>query len=291
MSFLSRRRESKVSKTTEIERPHLDLSGPRLTQAFEALLHGSEALGGVERYVDALKLKTRLFQDALLADNGRQLDHATFISLCPFMSSVRRRIGSYISEDEFSRVQSATAELLSSHHDTAATDRRVAQFCANFPNDKSHRWVKDLAAEILHNTHPEQYPLMNRWVWDRKSNTGVLREIWFADDIDHITININDGYGMFLMLREELSQFLHDNGVFRDILNYIDLLSAQVYADYICAQGGSYLRADFASPDDPMQHVRRLLGLDGVKARTGRTRLKAIDGEAYVIETDQPLLG
>ena len=92
------------------------------------------------------------------------------------------------------------------------------------------------------------------------------------------------------MLREELSQFLTDNGVFSDVLIYVDLVCAQVYADYICAQGGSYLRADFSSPDDPMQHARRLLGLDGVRAGSGRTRLKAIDGESYVIEEDPGLL-
>jgi hypothetical protein len=33
-----------------------------------------------------------------------------------------------------------------------------------------------------------------------------------------------------------------------------------------------------------MQHTRRLLGLDGVRPGSGRTRLKSIDGEAFVIE-------
>jgi hypothetical protein len=33
-----------------------------------------------------------------------------------------------------------------------------------------------------------------------------------------------------------------------------------------------------------MEHTRRLLGLDGVNAGSGRTRLKAIDGEAFVID-------
>ena len=53
------------------------------------------------------------------------------------------------------------------------------------------------------------------------------------------------------MLREELAQFLSANGVFRDVMQYVDLLTAQVYADYICEQGGSYLRADFTRPRIP----------------------------------------
>ena len=86
------------------------------------------------------------------------------------------------------------------------------------------------------------------------------------------------------MLRAELSQYLSDNGIFRDVLQYVDVLCAQIYAHYICEQGSSYLRADFSAPEDPMQHTRRLLGLDGVKPGSGKTRLKSIDGEAFVIE-------
>lgn len=274
----------------QIERPHLDLSGPRLTQAFEALVTGSEALGGIERYVEALQLKNTLFQQAFRECEGRTLERETFKALCPFMASIRRRIGAYLEEDKFPLLRDAIGELLAGVADTASTDARIEEFCSRFPGDKSHRWVRDLAAEVLHNTYPERYPLMCRWVWDRKANTGVLREIWFADDVDHVTIEVPNGYGTFLMLREELSQFLTENGVFSDVMIYIDLICAQVYADYICAQGGSYLRADFSSPDDPMQHARRLLGLDGVRAGTDRTRLKAIDGEAFVIEENQNLL-
>ncbi len=125
------------------------------------------------------------------------------------------------------------------------------------------RFVRDLAAELLHNCYPEHYPLMQRWVWDNRANTGVLREIWHGDNVDHMLIDVPDGYETFLILREELSQFLSDNGVFRDMLWYVDLLTAQVYADYINEQGGAFLRTDFASEGDPLEHTRRILGLDG----------------------------
>lgn len=290
MSLLQVVKAAMTNAPVEIKRPHLDLSGPRLAEAFDALITGSEAHGGIECYVEALRLKSRLFQQALLENDGRALALETFKGLCPFMASIRRRIGAYLDEKKFPLVRDSLADLIAGHADTASTDTRIARFCDRFPGDKSHRWVRDLAAEILHNTYPERYPLMCRWVWDHKSNTGVLREIWFADDTDNITIEVADGYATFLMLREELSQFLSDNGVFSDVMIYIDLICAQVYADYICAQGGTYLRADFVAPEDPMQHARRLLGLDGVKAVTGRTRLKAIDGEAFVMEENQTLL-
>ena len=216
-----------------------------------------------------------------VVDQDGDLDVEMFKGLCTFMATVRRRIGPWLAEDTFAQIREALVELFD---DTDSVDMRLERFCQRFPEDKSHRWVRDLATEMLHNREPERFPLMNRWVWDARANTGVLREIWHADDIDHITIPVSDGYGTFLMLREELSQFLTDNGFFRDILYYVDVLCAQVYANYICEQGGSYLRADFSAPEDPMQHTRRLLGLDGVQAGNGKTKLKSIDGEAFVLD-------
>jgi hypothetical protein len=287
----SPRPQPAVRPAAPLERPQLELSGPLLARVFETLVAGTEAQGGVEQWIDALKLKSRMFQQALagLVDNAEAgLPPDSFKSLCAFMASVRRRVGPYLEQPAYNALVAALRSLLDGSRDTGTTDARLAAFCARFPQDREHRWVRDLAAEVLHNVDPERYPLMCRWVWDRKANTGVIREIWFGDDVDHITLGVPEGYATCLVLREELSQYLTDNGVFRDVIWYVDLLCAKVYADYIAAQGGVYLRADFSAPGDPMQHVRRLLGLDGVRAgaggKWGRTRLKAIDGEAFVIE-------
>ena len=265
----------------EFERPVLDLSGELLRNALQGMVAGSEEHGGIERYIDAVKLKSRMFRQALVDKNVATLDLETFKGLCAFMATVRRRVSEWLNEDAFTSMRGRIVDLFDS---AEPIDNRIAQFCAHFPEDKRHRWVRDLATELLHNADPERVPLMNRWVWDAKANTGVLREVWHADNVDHITIGVADGYGTYIMLREELSQFLSDNGVFKDVLYYVDVLCAQVYAQYICEQGGSYLRADFSAPEDPMQHTRRLLGLDGVQPGNGRTRLKSIDGEAYVLD-------
>ncbi len=266
------------------EAVRLDLSGPILTNAFQTLITGCEPLGGIERYIETLKLKSKMFADALIDGKAEDLDLDTFMGLSTFMATVRRRIAPYLDPAGFATIKSAVTELLADAQATAATDQRWDAFCARFPVDRKHRWVRDLAAEILHNSDPERYPLMCRWVWDAKANTGVIREIWHGDNVDHMTIPVPDGYETYMELRRELAQFLTANGIFRDNLQYADLLSAHVYANYISAQGGSYLKADFTSADDPMEHTRRILGLDGVKPGSTRTRLKSIDGQAFVLD-------
>jgi hypothetical protein len=217
--------------------------------------------------------------------NAATADLAALRKLCACVATVRRRAGRYLEPSTFVPLRTRVAALVNGLEGTSTADARIDEFCAAFPDDREHRWVRDLAAEILHNVDPERYPLMCRWVWDARLNTGVLREIWHAgaDDIDHILIDVPDRYDTYLVLREELSQFLAANGVFRDVVQYVDLLTAQVYAGYLNEQGGTYLRADFVTPDEPMLHVRRLLGLDGIGA-DGRTRLKAFDGTAFVVE-------
>lgn len=285
-------RSKAVSPPPTPARPPLELSGPRLRLAFETLVEGAEALGGVERYVDALKFKSRVFREAFGAngEGARSLSIEQFRPLCAFMPTVRRRILPWLDQPAFASMQAGIGVLLSTGNDTTGTDERLRQFAGVFPADDQHRWVRDLAAELLHNVDPERFPQMTRWVWDAGTNTGVLREIWFGEDVDHRTIPAGDDYETFLVLREELSQFLADNGVFRDVLHFVDMLCAQVYAGYICEQGGSYLRADFSAPEDPMQHTRRLLGLDGVQVGAVRMNSKTIDGEAVYNRASPPAL-
>jgi hypothetical protein len=258
-----------------VERPRLELSGPKLALAMETLVARADEHAGVEAYVEALKVKAALFGDAL----SGELTLKGLRMLCAHMATVRRRIGGYVQPEAFDFMKAQVRNLLARSDEP---DARIAGFCAAFPDDREHRWVRDLAAELLHFADAERYPLMTRWVWDARANTGVLREIWHGEEVDHMTIDVADGYATFVGLREELAQYLAANGVFRDVLFYIDVLLAQVYAGYIGERAGSYLRTDFATPEDPMLHTRRILGLDGVDEK-GKSRLKAADGRAEVI--------
>ncbi len=265
-------------------RPVLDLSGPKLRQAFESLAESAENSGGVERYVGALALKASLFEEVLGKGRVSELSETEFCDLAAFISPVRRRIGAWLARNGFPALRRRLEALLHGWSDLATADRRFGAFVASFPADREHRWARDLAAEVLHFTAPHHYPLMTRWMWDARVNTGVLREIWHSDREVGI-IAVEDRFATFAMLREELEGFLADNGVFRDLSFYVDLLCAHVYAGYINDRGGQYLHGDFCAgaKADGMTHTRRMLGLDAVDTESGRTRLKLIDGEAYVL--------
>jgi hypothetical protein len=263
--------------------PVLDLSGPRLRKALENLIESAEATGGVERYVGALALKASLFEEILGKGRVNDMEEAEFLDLAAFITPVRRRIGPWLGSNRFETLRRRIAGLLDGWSDLTTTDARLAAFTESFPEDREHRWVRDLGAEILHFIAPDRYPLMTRWVWDTGVGTGVLREIWFADDVDSARISVPDTHATFAILSGEIEGFLKDNGFFRDLPFYSDLLMAHVYSAYINDRGGQYLRSDFSTTGDPMAHTRRMLGLDAVNTETGRTRLKLIDGTAHVL--------
>lgn len=259
--------------------PVLDLSGLRLRRAFADLVAHAEGTGGIERYVTALALKASLFEE-LLGGHAADLTETEFLDLAAFITPVRRKIGPWLRENGFARLHGQILRLV---QDQGHVDNRMARFCAAFPQDKAHRWVRDLGAEVLHFTAPDRVPLMARWIWDARVGTGVLREIWHAEDVDAARITVADNFAMFATLRAELEGFLASEGVFRDLAFYADLLMAHVYAGYINDRGGQYLRSDFTTDGDPMMHTRRMLGLDAVDTETGRTRLRLIDGTAHVL--------
>lgn len=256
--------------------PVLDLSGDRLRRALADLAASAEPTGGVSRYLTALHLKSALFKE-LLGQGTEGLTETEFLDLAAFMAPVRRRIGPVTARIGVAELARRIEVLL---HGEGTVDDRLAGFIAAFPQGKEMRWVRDLGAELLHFTQPS-VPLMARWVWDARVATGVLREIWHAEDVDRAEIAVPDDLATFAMLYQELEGFVEAEGVWRDRIWMVDLLMAHIYAGYINDRGGQYLRSDFTQDVDPMLHTRRMLGLDAVDTETGRTRLRLIDGRIH----------
>ena len=97
--FLQTRSKGELKQA--LLRPQLELSGPILKHAFESLVSGAESQGGVEYWIDALKLKQQMIQRALGQGHPADLPLETFKSLCVFMVSVRRRVGFYLEKPAY----------------------------------------------------------------------------------------------------------------------------------------------------------------------------------------------
>lgn len=252
----------------------LHLSGPALDQALASLQAGAGQNGGIERLMDALAAKAEFFRSQL---SGGALDHLSehaLYDLAAFMPSVRRRVAATVNDLGIGHVRDALRGLLGDEEDPQRADERITGFVQAFPIDREHRWVRDLAAEVLHNMIPGVYPLMTRWIWDAGANTGVLREIWHSEDGMLGRLDVPDDFQTHANLRDELVGYAINRGIGSDPEFLVDLLCAQVYAGYIASQGASYLKTDFSGPDDEFQYTLRMLGLDAADMGGRRTRVK-----------------
>jgi len=258
--------------------PVIHLDGKVLRGAFESMAKCAEKLGGMETLIEGLEGKSMLF-DRTFGDNAKSLVESEFLDCCAFMPTVRRRIKSSFAEHDFSYLADAIRGLLTDIS-VNTVDERIERFTRTLAVGKKTRWSRDLAAEILHFRDPETYPLMTRWVWDHKSNTGILREIWYSES-ELKFLDIPDGVQTHIELRRELDEFLKQCGVFADRAFVIDYLFAWIYSEYIGSQGGSFLKTEYSFTGTPFGYALRMLGLDSAIQEDGKTRLLLPGGKRY----------
>ncbi len=276
MNFLIRKeRKSLAAQRSSI--PELHLDGRVLRSSFESMVKSAEKLGGIEIIIDGLNGKSLFFQ-SIFSDQNTSGFESDFYSACAFMPTVRRRLNVALEKHGYSFIWQSIQQLLN-EVSVDNVDAKIEHLFSTLATSKKDRWLRDLAAEILHYCDPTTYPLMTRWVWDFNSNSGALREIWFTDDeLEHI--QVPNGVQTHLELRRELHGFLKDCGVYANQNLTIDVLLAWIYSGYISSQGGSFLRTEFNHSTLPFGYALRMLGLDTALTK-GKTRLILPGGKRY----------
>ncbi len=263
-----------------VSNPVLHLDGRRLRTAFDSMIDCAEKIGGIEVIIDGLSGKSLLFQRTFV-ESTQSLVESELFDACAFMPTVRRRMKGVLEQHSFGRLSQALEHLL---NDVSIenVDQKIDTFEANLSSTPKDRWVRDLAAEVLHYRDPDNFPLMTRWIWDYSSNSGVLREIWYSDS-DTEFLNIPHGVRTHLELRRELSEFLDGLGVFKNLNFMMDVLFAWIYSQYIGNQGGSFLKTEFSFTGTPFGYVFRMLGLDAALSSSGKSKLLLANGKRYCL--------
>lgn len=271
MAWLPRRQAKGSQEALEPTDLGVELSPQRLDNALQQMFEHLEPDGGLERYIAALKMKSELFGRLLAPDAIAELDEEARDTLLERVFSARRRLAPQIRSMDLAELRALVNELL---HGKGSVADRMEAFIEGLPCEgKACRARRDLAADLLHFYDPERYPLMARWVWDVNTDSGAMRELVpYSDQVTQLPTGGDPG--TYVALRDWVWEQLEAQAFYRDLAFMVDLVLAQVYAQYIKAMAEGMLRTDFgASSEDPSEHVRKLLGIDEQRMG-GRSRLK-----------------
>ena len=250
-------------------------------QHFEKLLGHAEQGGGIESYLIALNAKQHRFAELLGSGSAANLGMSELECLLDQVFTARRRLYPALERLGVTRAAELVHELLSG---PAPLARRLQNFVDAVPGAecmdreslraaaKMRRAAWDFAAELLHFSDPVQFPLMSRWVWDQGTQSGALREFLRGNDALR-EIPFSNDPGLFEGARRWLAERIAEEGIYRDVPFWIDLVLAQAYTTYFQSVTDGSLGADFGRGVSAHEQLKKLLGIDAPRDQ-GRTRVK-----------------
>lgn len=242
-------------------------------QKLASLIDSMSERGGIDSFVDALENKGTLVREALAPDRVTMLDDATFDALLDSVFTARRKLPAGLTQVPMPVVLQALNTVL---HGDGELTTRIMSFVDIVPTQdakvKQAAW--NFATEMLHFYAPERYPLMCRWVWDHKAQSGALREFIRANDtmpkID-VAVTPENFEAHRVWLREQLTA----QGFYQRLHYMIDWVLAQSYAEYVLgmSSGMGMLGSAFGAKMESIEFIVKLLGVDQVR-RKDRLRVK-----------------
>lgn len=250
-------------------------------QHFTKLLANVAHDGGIEAYLASLAAKQRTYAGVLeqAADGELTLDDLE--ALLDSVFTARRRIFPVFEALGAAGVTGLVRQLLSGG---APLAQRMQSFIDAMPGTadmdsgsiraaaRVRRAAWDFAAELVHFSDPVKYPLMSRWVWDQGTQSGALREFIRGNDALR-EIPFDNSPGLFEGGRRWLAERIAEEGIYRDVHFWIDLVLAQAYTTYFRSVTEGSLGADFGRGAPAHEQLKKLLGIDPARS-DGRSRVK-----------------
>ena len=250
-------------------------------QHFSNLKHVAEQDAGLDAYISSMQAKQKLYADNLNETAIDSLSLEKIEVLLELVFTARRRVFPVMQKMGEQQAVSAIKTLL--YGDGVLLERMQA-FTEALPVDESSdkagqkaaakvkRAAFDFAAEMLHFTDPVKYPLMSRWVWDQATVSGALRE--FIRGNDHMAeVPLGNSPEMFEGARKWLAEQVSEQGIYKDVPFWVDMVLADAYATYFRSMAEGMLSADFGRSGGPEEYVKKFLGIDTMR-RSARTRVK-----------------
>jgi hypothetical protein len=228
---------------------------------FKALLAAAEDRGGIEPWLGALGEKQRRLAVAMQEGNLARLIDMVF--------GARRRLGHLADHpalaaavvrlaDEATPLEARIGAIVAAAPSSAGSNRDERR-----ADGKLRRAAHDLAAEIVHFLDPVRVPLMTRWVWDRATMSGSLRELVPGGESMR-ELPLENTPGTYEAARLWVQERVAAQGIYRDVHFWADLVLAAAYGHYFRAMTGGTLGADFERSTHPSEQITGLLGIDRI---------------------------
>lgn len=243
--------------------------------------------GGIEAYLASLGAKHQVYAELLERSRIERLTLEDLEVLLERVFTARRRVFPALEAMGIASAAALVGELL---YGAAPLGQRIQGFVDAMPGAegmgrdsinaaaKVRRAAWDFASEMVHFSDPVKYPLMSRWVWDQSTQSGALREfIRGADVVGEIPFSNTPE--LFEGGRKWLAEQIAEQGIYRDIPYWIDLVLAEAYTTYFRSVTEGSLGADFGRGGPAYEQMRKLLGIDTPSA-AGRSRVKKEGHEA-----------
>lgn len=259
----------------------LALDGGVFKHYFTKLLENAGQDGGIESYLAALGAKQHVCIDTLERARDAAFSMSDIEAVLDHVFTARRRLCPALEQLGAARAATLVGDLAAG---AAPPAQRLQAFVDAMPGTermdreslkaatKVRRAAWDFAAELLHFSDPVKFPLMSRWVWDQGTQSGALREFIRGNDAMR-EIPFGNDPGLFEGARRWLAERIAEEGVYRDVPFWIDLVLAQAYTTYFRSVTDGSLGADFGRGVTAQEQLRKLLGIDAARA-DGRTRVK-----------------
>ncbi len=228
---------------------------------FKALLAAAEDGEGVEAWLDALGEKQRRLTVAL--------EQGNLVRIIDLVFGARRKLGHLAGDAQFAAVvgrlgddalplEERLAAVITATPVGAGERREARQAAARL-----RRAAHDLAAEVLHFCDPVGIPLMTRWVWDRATMSGALRELAHGGESAR-ELALDNRAGTYEAARRWLLERVSAQGIYRDLHFWADLVLAAAYGHYFRSMTGGVLGSDFQRAAHPAEAITGLLGIDRI---------------------------
>lgn len=257
------------------------LDARQFQQRFSALSHIAEEDAGIDAFLASLEAKHQLFSNLLHQDVIEQLSMDGIEALLETVFSARRRVYPALNAIGITAALNAIRDLL---YGKGALLDRLNRFSEIVQIDdaadketrkvaaKNRRAAFDFGAELLHFNDPIKYPLMTRWVWDQNTVSGALREFIRGND-SLPDVPLGNSPEMFEGARTWLAAQLAEQGLYKDVPYWVDLVLAQAYAEYFRSMAEGMLSADFGRASGPADHIKKFLGIDS-PTKEGLSRVR-----------------